>query len=196
MFSWFERSIFLRPLNFLRVRHPHDSFYNWTLPTLLACASQLLLYSLDYNSAAIFVRSSVEALISLLSVFVPFYVASLAAVATFNGPEKFDDPFEMQTPVTLEITGEFGGSRTLHISPRYFLCLLFGYNAIISILLLLSCVVLSTYFEVVSETNVPAVWSFTLAWLPLQIMFFQTSVFLLMAIYYLADYVHRLRYRS
>lgn len=69
----------------------------------------------------------------LVKASAPFFIAALAVVSTFAGPELFSEPFKMKEPVTLHVIGERGEPELKDVTPRHFLSLLLGYCCLLSL---------------------------------------------------------------
>lgn len=192
MKHWIESSVFFRALNFLRIRHPYALRYNAIYPAVATgiVAIPIILggdISEHFKSAGF-----IPSLIPVLSILAPFYIASLAAVSTFGGPEFFDEPFRMNMPVTLQITGDGGDWNQIDITPRYFLSLLFGYCSVASIGLL----IFTIFSNLIAKacTKIPwdlEPWALGMLLILFVFALFQLILSTLLGIYYLADRIHR-----
>lgn len=196
MWKVVESSVFLRTLNFVRVKHPHRLRYNFVAPMTMTLVGLLLLTLPHLPNYDIDLTSFTKPILGALAVFIPFFLASLAAVSTFSGPSGFDEPFKMDKPVTLLISHRSGG-KEIEVAPRYFLSLLFGYNTVVSFFLIVvlafeSAVPIGAYLE-------HCKWFILLKYIYAGVVLFllaQMAVFLLVAVYYLSDYVHRIDRRN
>jgi hypothetical protein len=192
MRSFIERSAFWRTLNFLRIIHPYALKYNIVYPSIfaIAVASFVIFFGSPVDSFSN--EGAIEKLLPLLTVLAPFYIASLAAVATFQGPDFFDKPFSMSSTVTLSVIGSRGAWEVIDVTPRHFLSLLFGYCTTVSIIL----IAVSIFAESIGP--VALIWSpagnyYFLTFLLFVYLFFlaQLTLFTLLGVYYLADRAHR-----
>lgn len=129
---------------------------------------------------------------AFLAVFAPFFLASLAAVATFAGPDFLDESFQMSSDVELDIVGELGALQPMDVTPRHFLSLLFGYCCVIALGLFLLTILVPAIAPGVSDLF--GTWATILGWLFLFLflfLFFQIILLTLLGIYYLSDKIHR-----
>jgi hypothetical protein len=117
----------LSPLEYLRVRHPlKRAVDRWwtTLPGLIGG-----LVAASWHGFNLFgVNGIVLGVNGLLQILAGFFITSLAVIATFSGTTyKIDDPFEGEAAL---LDGEA-------LTRRQFLCHLFAYLALASIVLYL-----------------------------------------------------------
>jgi len=129
----------LRPFAFLGVRHPGTllPWLNWVLPALFAAILVGLLAWLMptvnlFSNDGLFVR-----ILGFVQSLPGFYIAALAAIATFNQPAL--DVLMPGKPPTGHIV--FNGKMVeVELTRRRFLCLLFSYLTAISFLLTIGLV--------------------------------------------------------
>ncbi|MCZ4260545.1 hypothetical protein O4G76_06775 [Limimaricola sp. G21655-S1] len=160
----------------------------------MAGALSYLVVDLD-DVEGLFKREGlIPSFLPVLSVLTPFYIAALAAVATFAGPASVDKPFEMSEPVLLEVLGAGGEWEFMNVTPRHFLSFLFGYCTAISIFLLCFSM-FSSFFP-----GVLAVITYGGGELPIGLivllfvfMFFLSQLLIntFLGVYYLSDRLHR-----
>ncbi len=112
------------PLRYLKIKHKEKTFFDYILP-ILATSFFLLInhYALPKSMPFLGDKSIVSVVNSLLQMLSGFYIASLAAVATFSRPEI--DEVMINAPKLNNIP----------ITRRLFLTHLFGYLAFVSIML-------------------------------------------------------------
>ena len=118
----------LVPLRYLRIQHPEKIKFDLYFPMVFAILISLPLLSEKFVADA---KSSLDILgrsSDLLSILTGFFVAALAAVATFGNAEM-DEPMTGEDPVTLV---DHAGNED-KLSRRRFLSYLFGYLALASI---------------------------------------------------------------
>jgi hypothetical protein len=112
------------PLAYLRVTHPTKRVYDYWLPL---CVGSIAAAVIVFGGVKINVfgeYGTVHGINQLLQLLVGFYVAALAAVATFNGEHM--DEFTAGDPLYL------GDAQ---LTRRRFVCLLFGHLAVVGFLL-------------------------------------------------------------
>lgn len=115
------------PLRYLRIRHSERAKFNVYVPVLLTFIAAMPLLIPAFRADAMASTSLVNRSSDLLSVLTGFFVAALAAVATFGNPEM-DEPIAGGDPVTLSL----GGQAPIELTRRRFLSYLFGYLAFAS----------------------------------------------------------------
>lgn len=187
-----EKTVFLRSLNYLRVSHGYAIRYNWIYPLLLGGASACCILQLVTVKSLFETEGLVRLFTPVLSILAPFYIAALAAVATFSGNKSVDSPFSMSQPVLLKVIGDGGDWESIDVTPRHFLSLLFGYCTSLSLFLLLVSI-FAPFIEKIAETvssNSPE-FLLTGVFLVFTVLLSQLILGTLLGVYYLADRIHR-----
>lgn len=114
----------LRPVAYLQIEHPKKFFFDWVIPVGATLMTAVILLSLR---GAIVIWGSggvVERLTGFVQTLPGFYIAALAAIATFNR-QDIDRHIPAPTP---EIEVVIGGKRnTIKLTRRRFLCMLFAF---------------------------------------------------------------------
>ena len=118
------------PFRYLCIRHSEKKYYDWIFPCMLALFVFTVLYFID--APFLGENGVIEAINELLQILVGFYIASLAAIASFQS-EVLDQGFDGES-VTLRIEKN-GTSRNQTLTRRKFLCHLFGYLAFGSLMI-------------------------------------------------------------
>lgn len=126
-------SILVRPLDYLRIRHDAKVVLDWWVP-LVAAAVITSLLLLTERSQLLGDRGLIAGFNGLLQVLTGFYIAALAAVATFQ--KSGIDELMAGNPPRLLITVR-GEDREIRLTRRRFLCLMFGYLAFLSLFMYL-----------------------------------------------------------
>ncbi|WP_157658646.1 hypothetical protein [Burkholderia ubonensis] len=183
-----------RPVQYLAIKHPAKKVVDWYLPiafSFLVSAIALV----GHGTLNVFGMGGVVSMILAFVQNLPgFYIAALAAIATF-GRNDIDSVMPGDPPPRLRTVTNSGVPNLISLTRRRFLCLLFAF-------LTVECVVL-TLLSVMALTVAPAVS----AWLQLRpelhLMVFGTSVFVyglllwqlliatLWGLYYLGDRIHQ-----
>ncbi|MCO6410123.1 hypothetical protein [Hoeflea alexandrii] len=175
------------PLRYLRISHPEKIKFDLIFPVCFALLISLPLLSdrflTDAKALDVLGRSS-----DLLSVLTGFFVAALAAVATFGNPEM-DSPMTGSAPVSLnDRTGE-----PVPLSRRRFLSYLFGYLALLSIatyILGFGFFALQSYVVDVTYPDYSTA-SFVVFWLVYALLLGNLLSNALLGLFYLTDRIHR-----
>lgn len=185
-----EGSALFRVLNYLRISHHYSIRYNVVYPVISGTIGTCALV-VSHKLGSVFIENGLLASFApVLTVLSPFYIAALAATATFAGSKSIDRPFEMSEPVTLEIVGGGGDWEVIEVTPRHFLSLLFGYCATVS-LLLLAFVLFSPVVSVFLRTGVFSDIIAIFVVFGFLFLISQLVVSTLLGVYYLSDRLHR-----
>jgi hypothetical protein len=181
----------LRPFGYIVIHHPVKRIVDWYVPAVLLGIS--LIAIMPFRDGMNVWASS--GLIASAQGFVQglpgFYIAALAAVATFGAPgTSLDKVIPDPTPT---LATRFAGTWVdMKLSRRKFLCFLFSYLTALSI-------VLSLYAYYAQSVAVPArrllpnaVDALSLIALMIYVYFlFQLVVITLWGLYYLGDRMHQ-----
>lgn len=174
------------PLSYLRIRHGLKPAADWLYPTIFATASCSLIFTFGQRGAISGNGGLVDRLILVCSVLPGFYIAALAAIATFNRPH-IDELMEEPSP-TLVV--KIGGERNeIRLTRRRFLSHLFAFLCWESLFLLMSCVFAGIIGKgVIAEVpafaahGVVVAFSFTIT-----LFFWQMICITCLGLYYLGD---------
>src|SRR5689334_6213585 len=114
----------LNPLKYLRVQQGPSLFqskaaYDWVLPLVFAAASEALIFACAPDIKVFSERGIVGAFQKLMEILVPFYIAALAAVATFER-QGLDDVMKGQ-PATLRGRDAKGQMQDYILTRRQFI---------------------------------------------------------------------------
>lgn len=119
-----------------RIEHPEMSIYVWWLPSSISVIATLLFAALPIPPKIFGDSSLMTAITQVLAILPGFFIASLAAVATFDRPEM---DVEMP-PEAPKISIKLGAVDTkTNLTRRMFLTYLFAYLSIVSLLLVAIC---------------------------------------------------------
>jgi hypothetical protein len=123
-------------MRYLRIRQGVSLFkskavYDWALPIIISVPATYIGYK--YSEGIFSEKGVIGGFQKLLEILVPFYIAALAAVATF-AREGLDEPLKGHA-ATLSIRHASGAWIEHVLTRRQFICYLFGYLAFISLVL-------------------------------------------------------------
>jgi len=121
-----------KPLDYIRIRHAEKCWFDAVLPAILATVCAIILYALPKPVAFIGKDSVISLVNGILQILSGFYIASMAAVATFQ-KDGMDDQMEGVPPKLKIIKRKKPVLKSL--TRREFLTYLFGYLAFMSILM-------------------------------------------------------------
>jgi phage membrane protein len=130
--------VLLSHLSYLSIKHKQKPFVDWILPAIVAltCTICSIVAIAPSRISASTLETLLSDMLSLTQSLPGFYIAALAAIATFN---KISMDYVMpKPPPTLYIT-EGEKSIKIEMTRRRFLCLMFAFLAAQSIFL---CIIL------------------------------------------------------
>ena len=177
----------LTPLSFLRVRSPELPVYQWQLPAILSAIAVIAYYALPVSPPVFTDKGLVNTVNGLLNTLIGFYIAALAAVATFPNA-SLDAKMKGRAPTITTFRQDQTFEETL--TRRRFLVILFGYCAFISIMLFALGVI--SLLVAPSFSKVAWLPAMRLAWLSVYFsMAASLFVATLLGLHYLIDRMHR-----
>lgn len=180
------------PLRYLLIKHEQKFVWDLVVPSIFLIASilvvALLRIDIDFTGpSGLF--SSVNGLLGVLS---GFYIASLAAISTMNGPGL--DQEMKGDPPTLKVKNK-KKKYTVKLTRRAYLRYLFGYLATIGIALFFYGILMNVFYAPVRESLAIGdhLMSFFSAVFGMIYVFFLANLTMntLVGIYYLTDRIHR-----
>lgn len=178
---------FFVPLKYLQISHAEKAKFDFVFPVLFAALLSLPLFSDLFRSEALEGLDILGRSSDLLSILTGFFIAALAAVATFGGREM-DLPMSGSDAVTLKHTHHI---ETL--TRRRFLSFLFGYLALVSLAIYLGgfgFYAVQTYWIQVCYPDFAA-WSFGGFWIFYSFLLGNLLSNTLLGLFYLTDRIHR-----
>lgn len=178
-------------LSFLKLKSPDLLWFQWGYPIALCFIIQISFWALPIMPSLLGSGGVVESVNGLMTMLIGFYIASLAAIASFPS-DTLNLPMKGRAPEVSIRRGKKNKKEVL--TRRRFLCILFGYCAFISIFIYV--------IGVVSIMLLPSAFTFPLfiellvifkiAWMSIY-FFFSSSLLLttLLGLHYLIDRMHR-----
>lgn len=184
--------VIVSPLAYLHIKHPNKWVLDWLYPMIFAVLSVGFIWK--FGRAGLIAGQSglLDRLILVCSILPGFYIAALAAIATFNRPD-IDEVMPDPTP-TLKI--EIGGRpNVIDLTRRRFLAYLFAFLCWESIALLITCV----FAGITAEELMVAMGSYAfiakyLFLFVLLLLFWQLIFATFLGLYYLGDRLNRPSY--
>lgn len=122
-----------RTLDYLRISHKSKNKYDYYAPGILTIFAIAMYYILPLKPALLGTDGFVAKINGILQMLVGFYIASLAAISTFNKSDM--DELMDGTPPTLK---DAHSNSLERLTRRRFLSLMFGYLAFLSLFLYFS----------------------------------------------------------
>jgi hypothetical protein len=128
------------PMRYLRIAQGGGAFtskatYDFVLPALFSALATFAISWFSFSLGLYAADGFIPGIINLLNLLIAFFIAALAAVATFDRP-GLDDKLKGE-PATMKRKDSKGVVRDHVLTHRQFICYLFGYLAFSSIMLLL-----------------------------------------------------------
>lgn len=132
---WYQ---LLRPIDYLFVKDKSKWKVDWGVPfvvTILTASG----FALLSPRPQIFLKDGLlQQVATLLSIMPGFYLAALAAIATFHKPDM-DSYMPSPVPTVETLTG--GHWRTINLTRRRYLSLMFGYLTLLSLFLFIGVLI-------------------------------------------------------
>ncbi|MGV3170508.1 hypothetical protein ACEE45_09280 [Proteus vulgaris] len=122
----------LQPLKYLTIKHEEKRWYDIWYPLAASLIVVLVYWFIDKPFSILGKNGLIPQINGLLQILIGFYIASLAAIATFSN--KNIDSVMAGTPPTVKekVNGKY---RAIPLIRRRFLCYLFGYLALAGFIL-------------------------------------------------------------
>jgi hypothetical protein len=180
----------LTPLSYLRIEREDKVKDELIIPLALTSLSIAALILLSGKIPVFSEKGMLSFIVNYLQIVSGFYIASLAAVATFN-KDSMDRPMP-GLPTTLPRTMK-GVEVIENLSRRRFLCFLFGYLSLLSLILYFSgsgLILAAPHIKTLISANVAAYLKWTVVFFYLMITY-NLLVTTLLGLYYMTDKIHR-----
>lgn len=185
--------IIFSPLSYLRIRHESKRLADWVYPVTFALASTALIFCFGGKGAISGQDGLLARLLLVSSVLPGFYIAALAAIATFNRPD-IDEFMPEPTP---RLSVEIGGhGNVIRLTRRRFLSHLFAFLCWESLVLMIVCVFAGIAGKGVLSPLPPVVahWM-TIGFVAVVLVaFWQMVCVTCLGLYYLGDRLHHPTY--
>lgn len=184
------QSIILKPLSYLLIEHEQLRWFNFTLPVLLTLGFVATFILLSPHVNILGEGGLVESINSSVGFLIGFYIAALAAVATFENKNLDKKIAGESAKLTYYRAEKFW---TEELTRRKFLSFLFGYCSFISIVLFITGVfaqLFHTGFKILIplQFHMPLTAMFVAGYM---FIFFNLSITTFLGLFYLTDRLHR-----
>lgn len=137
----------LKPFGYLAIQHPYKWVVDWLYPCLMAIVSVALILQFSDVAKLVEPNGMVAMLLSFIQSLPGFYIAALAAIATF-GRLDIDDVLPEPTPkVVIKLRGR---ENTIDLTRRRFLAMLFAFLTGESITIVIYCIALISFGSLVN----------------------------------------------
>ncbi|WP_165220357.1 hypothetical protein [Affinirhizobium pseudoryzae] len=176
-------------MKYLRISHPEKIKFDLVFPVVFACFFFLPVFSSQFREDALKGIDVLGRSSDLLSILTGFFVASLAAVATFGGDEM-NQPMPGSSPMLLKHSGS---APPEELTRRRFLCFLFGYLAFTSLGIYLGGFAYFAVQAYILEKYWPdsVIYSFVVFWGLYGLALGNLLSNTLLGLFYLTDRIHR-----
>lgn len=179
-----------RPLDYLRIKHSEKLWVDYYAPLVMTFLFIIFIYNLPLSLKIFGDKGLIEIITGILQILTGFYIASLAAISTFN--KKGMDDIMPGEPPTLKVSYR-GSIRTDRLTRRRFLCLMFGYLAYLSLILYFlgetaNLIKENAMIIVAVQYHAMVKWVFVSIYLFLSNNLIITT---LLGLYYMVDRIHR-----
>jgi hypothetical protein len=185
--------ILFAPLSYLRIKHKSKWVIDWVFPVAFAIASVFLVFTFGAKGAVAGPNGLVDRLLVVSSVLPGFYIAALAAIATFNKPD-IDEFMPEPTP---RISVEIGGhDNVIRLTRRRFLSHLFAFLCWESLAIMIACVFAAIVGKgVVSHLSPESAHLATIGFAVVLLLgFWQMVCATCLGLYYLGERLHHPTY--
>lgn len=171
-----------RPVSYLRIAHEDKWIYDWLVPGVITTATTILLCWLTTVQYLTGDGGLLGQITGFLENLPGFFIAALAAVATFNRHD-IDEVMSNPPRVRIMYQGRLG---FVEMTRRRFLCVLFSYLTAATIFLIIAYYLAAAIGK---GANIPeaAQWVFATAYL---FVFWQMIVATLLGLFYLGERLH------
>lgn len=180
----------LTPIRYLFIRHPAKRLLDWVVPALLASIVTSALLSLPHPVRVLGESGLISIFTNLLQILVGFYIAALAAVATFER-SGMDEPLAGEPVQMVELCN--GHLTTVNLTRRRFLSMMFGYLSFLGLALYFFGALVTLLAEnlrvvIPDEMRISAIGAFLFFYL-----FWASNLLVttLLGLHYLSDRIHR-----
>lgn len=183
-------SLVLRPFLFLSIKHSQKQFFDWVFPSVFSVLCVLFLLCFRDGLNLVGASGLIERILSFVQILPGFYIAALAAIATFNR-EEMDDYMPEPTPKIKLVLG--GEENEIRLTRRRFLSMLFAYLTAVSIVFCLVSICSLEFSHLFLEAFSSALEDYVYAFLLFFyfFLFWQLIFETMLGIYYLGERIHQ-----
>ena len=178
------------PLDYLRIQLRYKWVFDYLFPLVLSTLIFSVLYFSPINVKLLGTEGLIFVVTDLVKILVGFYIASLAAIATF--PRKEMDECLSGNPAKLKVIRS-GKEKIIELSRRRFLCYMFGYLALMGLVVyfvgaLVSLLSVNFLHVIPIEFHNMSRWLFIGFYIFLVSNLFVTT---LLGLHFMTDRIHR-----
>lgn len=179
----------LRPFSYLKIKHPAKKTFDWIVPVILSLIVTVVIAVLAPDGILYGKSGLVKEVLGLVEILPGFYVAALAAIATFN---RRDIDKLMPKPEPMLSVRSGGHDVQIGLTRRRFLSMLFAFLTAESLMVAIASIGLVTFGVGLNEVVSDACLITKHLVLGLYLfMVFQMLVATFLGLYYLGDKLHQ-----
>ncbi|MCE7579433.1 hypothetical protein LZS94_18110 [Aliivibrio fischeri] len=172
----------LRPFSYLSIKHEDKWIYDWFIPMFFTAVTSVVVFFFMSIEKVVGQGGLISELTSFVANLPGFFIAALAAVATFN---KHDIDDLMANSPKIEIY-HHGNSMMIEMTRRRFLCVLFSYLTAVSIFLVLTSRIFLS-LEIPEDYFIISAWG---GFLMFMFFLWQMILATVLGLYYLGERLH------
>ena len=183
-----------RPVTgYLSIRHPTKKFVDWIFPLFLSAMSLIVVWSLKERLNVFGVNGIVSLVLAYVQSLPGFYIAALAAIATFARTD-IDVLMPGNPPPRIISEDNQGITNLIALTRRRFLCLLFAFltaECIFLTFLSMIFIAIAPAFKEILHTRELTTFAFYFACFIYFVFLFQLLIATLWGLYYLGERIHQ-----
>lgn len=182
----------LRPFSYLAIEHRSKWIVDWVYPLVLAVISMSIIFGMKLLGAVSLYADGglVSKVLGFVQGLPGFYIAALAAIATFN---RIDIDRTMPSPApTLDIKVQ-GQTVAIELTRRRFLCSMFAFLTAENLILIILAIFSQTLYAA-AKSVIPVaaqVWVSAVFMFLFLMLFWQMMVTSFWGLFYLGDKLHQ-----
>ncbi len=180
-----------RPFCYYLIEQPQKKFVDWVIPAVLALASAVF-FTWTAGVVNFFGPGGIVAMtLGLIQSLPGFYIAALAAIATF-GRTDIDEIMPGNPPPTVKTRSSVGKYNSIALTRRRFLCLLFAFLTVECLLISLAFILTVSFAAPLAALLSPGVYVYVrfTALFVMSLFLAQMLTATLWGLYYLGDRIH------
>ena len=179
--------------NYIRIRDGTGIYYSkrmfdFVLPAFLAIMTTIVHFYLVDKPVLFGENGILSGFRGLFELLAPFFLAALAAVATF-GSNKLDSPLRGRGAILRVQSDVVNEDKYIQLNRRQFICYLFGYLSMMSLVLLIVIVLGDGFSSIKNMMDIPYSARVVGIFLGYGFMWYVLSV-TTVGIYFLTDRLH------
>lgn len=178
-----------RPFAYLTIKHQYKWQMDWLLPGVLASLFTLLMLVMMPGMNIYGDTGVVSRVLGFIQNLPGFYIAALAAIATFGRPD-IDSIIPAPTPMIVE--HRFGAVNKIPLTRRRFLCMMFAFLTAESVVLIITSIFVLSIGSDTGSEHLATIKVASRAFFFVYLFFlFQMILATFWGLFYLGDRIHR-----